>query len=512
MRTSLRLVFLIAALTLIAAATPSGASAGPMPRADVQALAPGGVTCDGPLEIAHVNASGERVYVFTTVVGSEIVENLFTDGAGSRWALFDACGTDVLPDNYDEEVKFEITSRPPPLAGQPNPPGTLAGYPGNIEGCEPGDISSDKIECVWGPDGSYISTVYFMTEVVGQYVITVTMAGYRPFNLCIDAETNVGFAPTGGVAEACVQPPATPALTANASAGITLGGDISDSATVAFGASPTGTITFKAFGPDDADCSDPAAFTDGVTVAGNGTYDSDDFTPSAAGTYRWTAAYSGDANNEPASAACNASGQSVVVARSSTTTALTSDTNPAVIGDLVTFTATVSPVDTALDTPTGTVQFKVNGIDAGAPVALDTNGQAMLTRTFLSRGARNITAVYAGDAWFAPSASLTLRQKVQRIPTSVVIDVTPNPGLRGEWFTLSADVAPQDPYTGVPGGAVKFFIDGVAVSNWRPLTAGEVSYTRRLFITRGAHDVTAVYRGTAKFKPSSSGVQVLTVN
>ncbi|HEX9415684.1 MAG TPA: IPT/TIG domain-containing protein, partial [Gaiellaceae bacterium] len=54
--------------------------------------------------------------------------------------------------------------------------------------------------------------------------------------------------------------------------------------------------------------------TGSVAVAGNGSYDSASFTPTQAGTYRWTASYSGDANNDAASSACNAPGEQVGVA------------------------------------------------------------------------------------------------------------------------------------------------------------------------------------------------------
>ena len=51
-----------------------------------------------------------------------------------------------------------------------------------------------------------------------------------------------------------------------------------------------------------------------VTVAGNGSYGSTPaFTPTAAGTYRWIANYSGDANNNATANGCNAANENVVV-------------------------------------------------------------------------------------------------------------------------------------------------------------------------------------------------------
>jgi hypothetical protein len=113
---------------------------------------------------------------------------------------------------------------------------------------------------------------------------------------------------------------ATVSVTAQASGSVTTGHQVTDTATLSGGAAPTGTITFALYGPDDATCSGTPASTSTKTVNSTGDYTSDAAAPSAAGTYRWTAAYSGDANNHPAATACNDSGESVVVTGSPTAT------------------------------------------------------------------------------------------------------------------------------------------------------------------------------------------------
>ena len=47
-----------------------------------------------------------------------------------------------------------------------------------------------------------------------------------------------------------------------------------------------------------------------VSVNGNGNYNSGNFTPTAVGTYYWTASYSGDANNLSTSTSCGDAGES----------------------------------------------------------------------------------------------------------------------------------------------------------------------------------------------------------
>ncbi len=105
----------------------------------------------------------------------------------------------------------------------------------------------------------------------------------------------------------------TATLTTSASPDIDLGGQVTDTATLANGVSPSGQISFRLYGPDDASCSGAPAFTDTVAVSGNGNYASSPFTPTQPGTYRWVASYSGDADNDAVSGACNDPGESVTV-------------------------------------------------------------------------------------------------------------------------------------------------------------------------------------------------------
>jgi lysophospholipase L1-like esterase len=102
-------------------------------------------------------------------------------------------------------------------------------------------------------------------------------------------------------------------VSTTASGAVTVGGTINDAATLSGGVGPTGTITFQLFGPDNATCAGTPAFTSTRTVTGNGAYTSDSFSTSASGTYRWVAAYSGDANNNDVVTGCSDPAESVVV-------------------------------------------------------------------------------------------------------------------------------------------------------------------------------------------------------
>ena len=124
-----------------------------------------------------------------------------------------------------------------------------------------------------------------------------------------------------------------------------VGGVISDTATLTSDFSPTGTITFKVFGPDNATCAGTPAFTSTATVNhGNGDYTSGSFKPTAAGTYRFVASYSGDDNNLAVSSTCNADRESVVVSSPASSIAK-AQRDVTTGGDFVATTITAHPSD-----------------------------------------------------------------------------------------------------------------------------------------------------------------------
>jgi hypothetical protein len=101
----------------------------------------------------------------------------------------------------------------------------------------------------------------------------------------------------------------TPAITTAASRGITLGGILTDQATVTGLVEPVpgATVTFRLYPPSAPACTGTPVFTDTQTVAISGTTataTAGAYAPAVAGVYRWVATYSGDANNVGVSGAC----------------------------------------------------------------------------------------------------------------------------------------------------------------------------------------------------------------
>lgn len=221
---------------------------------------------------------------------------------------------------------------------------------------------------------------------------------------------------------------AAPTLTTAASGSVVLGGSIWDTGTLSGGNNPTGTIAFSAYGPDDATCASSPAFVSEVNVIGNGQYTSATFAPASAGVYRWVASYTGDFDNKAVTTACGDPNESVTVTKADTTTTVASSMNPSVGGQSVTFTATVTPNTSTPTTPSGTVQFVVDGANFGAPVAMS-NGTAEVSTASLSAGNHTVTAQYSGDANFNPSSgTLTGGQTVTPGPSPTPTPTpTPSP-------------------------------------------------------------------------------------
>ena len=328
--------------------------------------------------------------------------------------------------------------------------------------------------------------------------------------------TYSGDGNNSGVAGACnaanesvVVNKITPTMSTQASAGVGLGATVSDNATIAGGSSPTGSITFRLYGPNDATCGSAPVFTSAaVPVNGNNTYGSGNFTPTAAGTYRWIATYTGDTNNNGVAGACNDANESVVVARGATTTTVVSSFNPSVFGQSVTFTATVNPVPPASATPTGTVTFTIDGNPA-SPITLSGNTAQFTTSSLTVAGSPHIiSATYNGDTNLNTSTgSLSGGQTVNKTNTTTSVASSANPSTPGQTVTFTATVGPVAPGSGTPTGTVQFVIDASNAGGPIPLSGGTAQFsTSTLTVAGSPHTVSATYSSDSNFSGSNGSL------
>ena len=170
-----------------------------------------------------------------------------------------------------------------------------------------------------------------------------------------------------------------------------------------------------------------------------------------------------------------------------TSTTVTSSANPPHYGQAVTFTATVAAPNA---TPTGTVQFSVDGVNVGTPVSLS-GGVATYTTSSLTLGSHTVAATYIPDTNVFKASNGSITQIVTGAITRTVITGTPSPALYGQMVTLSATVMPTTG-TLVPTGTVQFYIDNVAVGGPVSLTSGTATFTTST-LTVATHPIKATY-------------------
>jgi hypothetical protein len=160
---------------------------------------------------------------------------------------------------------------------------------------------------------------------------------------------------------------ASPTLATHATASIVVGSAISDTATLTGGSTPTGTVTFNVYGPNNPNCTGAPAFTVNGVVQANATA-TVSVNPVQAGTYRWIASYNGDSYNNSVAGACNDANETTVVNKA-TPTLVTHASATVVVGNNISDAATLGNGFN----PTGSITFQLfnpNNITcAGTPTA-----------------------------------------------------------------------------------------------------------------------------------------------
>lgn len=216
-----------------------------------------------------------------------------------------------------------------------------------------------------------------------------------------------------------------------------------------------------------------------------------------------TASYDGSATLAAASTSA-----AFTVGAIATTTTVTADPAVVTIGDPVRFHATVAP--THGGDPSGTVQFRVDGSDFGAAVALADGEATSAALSTLGLGDHTVVAVYNGNADHASStsAAVTFRVREPLKPTTTTSSVDPAVAVTGQPVTLGATVVTA---TGTPTGEVVFTVDGDEVGRGVVGTDGAAS-TTVTDLPVGSNPVVATYAGDDVFGPSSASPRTVTVS
>ncbi|MBO9521157.1 MAG: Ig-like domain repeat protein [Nocardioidaceae bacterium] len=213
------------------------------------------------------------------------------------------------------------------------------------------------------------------------------------------------------------------------------------------------------------------------------------------GIYQVKATYGGSANHDP-------SMSSVLTQYVSprTETTLTSTPNPSVLGNAVTFTATVDAVDLET-TPPGTVTFTTPTATLGS-ASIGADGKATITVNDLAVGTYAVTATYAGGSGYGQSASAPYSHVVKRVATQTALVLAPTSSVNGQTVTMTATVTPDVQTYGTPTGSVTFKA-GANPLGTVPLQAnGKAVLPKKL--DAGTYSVTATYGGNDSYDTSTS--------
>ncbi len=188
-----------------------------------------------------------------------------------------------------------------------------------------------------------------------------------------------------------------------------------------------------------------------------------------------------------------------------TTTTLSSNINPAGLGNAINLTAQV--VGTGPIAPTGTVTFRNNASTIGTGT-LDLSGLARATTSGLPVGSNSLTAVYNGDALNATSTSLPLWQGVNVSASEISLTSSQNPANVNQSVTITATVTGRS--TGAPTGSVTLQ-DGNTLMSTVNLNSKAIA-TFAVSLPAGSHALTATYSGDLVNASSTTGPLVQTIN
>lgn len=150
-----------------------------------------------------------------------------------------------------------------------------------------------------------------------------------------------------------------------------------------------------------------------------------------------------------------------------TSVSVAASANPSTFGQMVTFTATVTNSSTGA-TPTGSVQFVVDGVNFGSPMPISGGGNSATTTMSLASlnvngSPHSVKAIYSnGDGNFMGSnGSLSGGQTVSKAATSTSVQSSLNPSVFGQLVAFTATVT--NTATGAaPTGSVQFIVDGAS--------------------------------------------------
>jgi hypothetical protein len=162
-------------------------------------------------------------------------------------------------------------------------------------------------------------------------------------------------------------------------------------------------------------------------------------------------------------------------------------------GRPLTFGATVADTTSPGRTPTGSVQFQIDGKNYGPLVTLGAAGTAGIADASLAVGTHVIDAVYHPSGNFVTSTAPSISETITAAATAIVVSSSANPTTHTKAVSFTVTVLNASPAsTAVPLGTVVVQIDGVAKASL-VLSKGRAVLTG-IKLAKGTHTVTVHYK------------------
>lgn len=258
-------------------------------------------------------------------------------------------------------------------------------------------------------------------------------------------------------------------------------------------------------------------FEDGTTLMGTSSIGPNGvatFTTSSliAGQHILIAIYRGDGNNQTST-----SNPLIQNVEQRTSVALNASANPALVGDTVTFTVSVSsglvvglnggqPGPVGSTTPTGMVTLSDGSTILGTS-ALNGTGVATFNISALALGTHTITASYAGDAQNFPATSSVLSVAIQLHASTNTLAVSSASVPQDQPLALVATLKGD---ASVPPSGTVVFSSGNTTFGSATLNASGIA-TLTVTPALGTYNIIATYQGDSLYTGSVSSVSAVQV-
>jgi hypothetical protein len=208
----------------------------------------------------------------------------------------------------------------------------------------------------------------------------------------------------------------------------------------------------------------------------------------------------------------------------STTTSLSSGSNPSTYGNSVTLTATITPSSSGGPTMTGTVTFFAGGVALGSGTvswnSLTSTGSASMNVASLPGGSNSLSCSYSGDSNYGQSSSSTLSQTVNKQSHTFTLTADPSTPVYGQAVVLRCSAGSLTAGILPPSGNVSFYdgatLLGTAPLVWTQFTPGLGTVIASLTVSSlsvGTHSsLTASYAGDGNYQSTTTSAISVTVS